>query len=759
MTTRFLSRSFLAAALLAPALSADTLINEVDCDQSGTDASEFIELFGSTGAGSLEDHFVVLYNGSTNLEYLTFDLDGQSMPADGFFVIAAAGGAVPNTDFAPGNFPATNAIQNGQDAVALYFDPTGALTSSSFTGTNVATPPAGAVLVDAVVYGTSDPDDPELLAALTPGQPQADENANGNGVGESISRCPDGGVALQTGTYVAQAPTPGTTNCIGTVLYRGLEHSPLGGAQLALDPGDSSKLVVANIGSSGLDGISIDLGQVSTFNMHHTDAFDPAVLPDGAYIETTMHAPVDGVPDQVVLVGRMEVVSGQVQVSVDFSPVGATTHTIDVYDDDELVAHVTGHSGPAFTTDKLNVGLVSEYNDRDNPKCGSYCYEWVAVEFHIVGGPTVLGNQVVITQENKTKTVGRYTNATVMAADVGTLRLFNEQIGIFDNLHEALGNVTFTATDDFVTPKLEVGNIGSSGVDGVIAYFPPSDSMELLLADSTLGGGNGSWLSASAFGSVAGVPDQPLGSATFTKQAGGYDVTADFSAIGSPTQRIQVLDGGLLVLDLPGHTGPVATMSNWPYKLGKLGGTTECLVSCSDVGTVFLIDGSNYVGTELRILAETNGSAIDYKSSFELLGSGLDAIDIVGEANEPTPYTNLGGALAGGAGEPHLIGAGPLTGGSLNVVSLTNAAPSSICGLFLSFSSTPVPFKGGVLQAFPPAGDPLILPTSPAGSLHVPFVMVPGIPAGITLYMQYAISDLGAPKGVAFSNAIVGVFP
>ena len=190
----------------------EVVINEVDADQSGTDSNEFIELYAANGATSLQDHFVVLYNGNNDTAYNTFDLDGQSVPADGFFVLGPSGGAVPNTDLSPAGFPSSNAIQNGADAVALWHDPSGALTAGSFTGSSVSAPPAGAVLLDAVVYDTSDGDDGGLLSALTPGQAQINENGLGLGGVHSINRLPDGGLALITSTYGTQAPTPGTAN-------------------------------------------------------------------------------------------------------------------------------------------------------------------------------------------------------------------------------------------------------------------------------------------------------------------------------------------------------------------------------------------------------------------------------------------------------------------------------------------------------------------------------------------------------------------
>jgi hypothetical protein len=169
------------------------VINEVDADTPATDAAEFVELYdGGVGNTSLDGLVVVFFNGSNDLSYGAFDLDGYSTNAEGFFVLGNTGVANVSLTFA-GNF-----LQNGADAVALYQgDGADFPNNSPLTTTN---------LLDAVVYDTSDADDTGLLTGL--GQTtQFDENANADGANESNSRVPDG-----TGTFVAQAPTPGTKN-------------------------------------------------------------------------------------------------------------------------------------------------------------------------------------------------------------------------------------------------------------------------------------------------------------------------------------------------------------------------------------------------------------------------------------------------------------------------------------------------------------------------------------------------------------------
>ena len=262
---RFALSCTVFAALVSPVFAGGSVvINEVDADQTGTDSFEFLELAGTANL-DLTDYYVVLYNGSNNLEYSTVALAGSTIPADGFFVVGVA--TVTNVDLTPSNWATTNAIQNGQDGIALWFDSTGLLTSSDFFGTDVAAPPAGAVLVDAVVYDTSDADDPELLAALTPGHIQVNENENSASVTDSIQRCPDFGAPFDTESYVVTPPTPGEANTCGTpsawtdqaFALAGVNGDPLLVGTGDLSDGSSNSVDLSNAAASATAGLFLSL--------------------------------------------------------------------------------------------------------------------------------------------------------------------------------------------------------------------------------------------------------------------------------------------------------------------------------------------------------------------------------------------------------------------------------------------------------------------------------------------------------------------
>ena len=181
--------TFLILTLLLSSLSfSQIVINEIDSDQTGTDNAEFIELKSDNPNMVLDGYVVVLFNGSNDESYGAYDLDGYTTDSNGFFILG--NGSVPGIDI---NLAA---LQNGEDAVAIYQDD-----ATNFSDGTLAT---NNNLIDAIVYETGNDSNSGLLSAL--GETIVyDEDANGNKDTESIQRAQDG-------TYCVGAPTPNAVN-------------------------------------------------------------------------------------------------------------------------------------------------------------------------------------------------------------------------------------------------------------------------------------------------------------------------------------------------------------------------------------------------------------------------------------------------------------------------------------------------------------------------------------------------------------------
>jgi uncharacterized protein len=179
----------LAIASLAPyagAVSTSLVINEVDYDQPSTDAAEFVELENvSDDVIGLAGYSVQLVNGTGGgaTVYQTVELPDVALPAGDHYVICANAASTPNCDLDV--TPDTNLIQNGApDAIGLRL---------------------GTTLVDAVSY------EGDSGAPYTEGSGAGlDDTA---GVGEGLSRCPDGSDTDQNSVdFQLREITPGATN-------------------------------------------------------------------------------------------------------------------------------------------------------------------------------------------------------------------------------------------------------------------------------------------------------------------------------------------------------------------------------------------------------------------------------------------------------------------------------------------------------------------------------------------------------------------
>jgi MYXO-CTERM domain-containing protein len=145
---------------------------------------------------------LVLFNGAaptTNIpaengSYLVLDLDGKSTRSNGFFVIGNSAnlGSVVDLELA------NNTIQNGADAVALYQGDY--VQGDAPTNTN---------LLDAIVYGTDDDTDQDLLDALGEIIQYNVGAFTSTAPDNSLSRFPDGtGDFIQTPSCVGGSNTP-----------------------------------------------------------------------------------------------------------------------------------------------------------------------------------------------------------------------------------------------------------------------------------------------------------------------------------------------------------------------------------------------------------------------------------------------------------------------------------------------------------------------------------------------------------------------
>ncbi|XP_063270194.1 uncharacterized protein LOC134559406 [Prinia subflava] len=176
------------------------LINEVNADSPGLDTAEFVELYHTSGqTAHLDGYYLVLYNGNGNRAYKVLNFRSKVTNSQGFFLIGSS-------SLNPAVVIPKNTIQNGPDAIALYYGK-----GNYITGMNVTS----YGLVDALVHKTKKTDRADtLVKVLTPGREAFLEDSTFRAVDVSIERCRG---ADSQWIFQVAVPTPGTDNhCILT---------------------------------------------------------------------------------------------------------------------------------------------------------------------------------------------------------------------------------------------------------------------------------------------------------------------------------------------------------------------------------------------------------------------------------------------------------------------------------------------------------------------------------------------------------------
>ncbi|MCP3918311.1 MAG: hypothetical protein GY711_22415 [bacterium] len=171
---------------------------------------------------------------------------------------------------------------------------------------------------------------------------------------------------------------------------------------------------MSNIGSSGCDGVSIDLGEIP--ELFRARGRFPSVLPPGAQCFATARGWLAGQPGETD-VSRMTARSlggGLVQVEPDFSPLGAMTNSVELLLNGQTVFTQGGLSGPGciFPAPPSCVGTCG---------CPPGGPDIIAIEFPtpvpvaLPGGPSVVADAMIRRPENPTTNIERVTDMELRA--------------------------------------------------------------------------------------------------------------------------------------------------------------------------------------------------------------------------------------------------------------------------------------------------------------------------------------------------------
>ncbi len=230
--------------------------------------------------------------------------------------------------------------------------------------------------------------------------------------------------------------------CKTELVFQGYEHFALDGACLSLDKGRATTLKISNLGSSGCDGYSIALDDL-------TGPPDPGVEIDLAPVDimqvgTTftglVRGDVNGLPADSVLLSLHAVADANgVSFTPDFSGVGSQSHRVEILSGPNVVASVpmqTGTSVRVMRTAATIMTLPADFwvfrCDLQGGDIIKMCFDTDGKEripFEIIStGIVHEGDGLRVVAENRTEIPQSFSSVELMAGGIPEFTVISEDV-------------------------------------------------------------------------------------------------------------------------------------------------------------------------------------------------------------------------------------------------------------------------------------------------------------------------------------------
>lgn len=307
---------------------------------------------------------------------------------------------------APAGFTVVDAVgvlENDAGANVGYADDFGFVNVGPFTGPTPASHTPDSLYRIFNAGGTSCAWAGGDIIGTNPGGPYSFDVANGRvfGITEQALAALD--VDLGNLNVLPDADGDGVANgCDTQTTIFGHVHTKLGSALLGITGG---KLVVANIGSSGQDGVEIALGGISTGQ--HAD-FSPALVlaDDGDALDVSAVGTFSGAPGTNLGGAGLKNVAGQLEAHADFSALGATQVRVQVYDNGQFVGQqiVPAFGKVADLGLAISIGVGGCGKLPPDPPCIIIPFDH-DLDITPVGGSALFGDELRMLADNATGTI------------------------------------------------------------------------------------------------------------------------------------------------------------------------------------------------------------------------------------------------------------------------------------------------------------------------------------------------------------------
>jgi hypothetical protein len=437
-----------------------------------------------------------------------------------------------------------------------------------------------------------------------------------------------------------------------TLVYAGLSNTAVGDASLTLA---GRRLEIRNLGSSGQDGVSIELpSTLAGLETHWDDVDANDALPTGAFLREQVVGSASGITNGPLgSLTMLKAGTSNIVISADFASMGATTYTVRAYLQGVQVAQATGLNGAALASAK-NIGLSFDFEVKCCPTQVTVSIEWGHGSTGLLlNGASVTCDHLTITPEGGTLS-GPPTALQITAAQIGSLTITgeNQTVSYAGLSNTALGDASLTLAGR----RLEIRNLGSSGQDGVAVELPSTlaglethwDDVDANDALPT-----GAFLREQVIGSASGITNGPLGSVTMLKAGtSNIVISADFAAMGVTTYTVRAYLQGVQVAQATGLNGAgLASAKN-------MGFSFDIEVKCCPPGASYSIDwGHGSTGLLLNgvsvacdhlYITPEGGTLSSSPTAVQITGSQIGSLTITGE-NQTVLYAGLSNTAVGDA--------------------------------------------------------------------------------------------------------------
>lgn len=394
-------------------------------------------------------------------------------------------------------------------------------------------------------------------------------------------------------------------------------------------------------------GASIDLGQADSGLFVYLDTGN-AFQNNGYFTIGRAYGQLNGQPGQLLcsLGGQTtDIFMGYFDICADFSPLGASTVTYEVYEGRRLVATVNGASGA------VSLSTYGESSPMGNPfwrlADGSVAAivqlsgsQGLGLPDPQSGGQMwVYGDRLVIRPDNPVN-VADFVSRLEVSAGNGEdhILITQERLGMFRHSHGILGEATFLATNGTLTVTRLRPEEAAGGEIGTSVTLEDPRRFSLKLAPQALAD-TGAALVASA---VAGDPSgrgEFLGFVGARNAGDAVQLIGSFAAFAG-SLHLSVYRNDCEVGTVPAFTpGAAVTVAGQPQVIGFdaaacSGPIPPWLGVRLDRATTFTLpDGSTLEGDQLRFRA-TGSTPLDRLTAFSLTCSNLPAFTITGESGD-----------------------------------------------------------------------------------------------------------------------------